>query len=150
MLKIWMTDCLQLKIHDTKFITGLRWYSASDMLLHLIIIINYALRTCVGTSRGINKCLVGIFRQECIECVVNWLLSGSCGFLGVQPTHSSLGDREDIFVTRLIVIITSDAYKFPIVVNLFRCCVSGVIHFDPTQAAFWFHHCWVCLKALNT
>ena len=45
----------------------------------------------------------------------------------VKLAHSSLGYREDIFVTHLIITIKLDLSIFPMVVILFCGCVPEVV-----------------------
>ena len=48
-----------------------------------------------------------------------------CGVVCVKLAHSSLGYREDIFIT--YIFITSEVFTFPIVVIFFHSCVPEVV-----------------------
>ena len=69
-------------------------------------------------SRGVSKTLLCIFCRVCVSDVfisVGYLLYiffAIYGFACVQLTHSNLGDREDTFVTRLIIISRSEVSAF--------------------------------------
>ena len=47
--------------------------------------------------------------------------------LCVEITHSSLGDRKDIFTTHFIVLIKSEVLTFPIFVIFVRICLPEVV-----------------------
>ena len=72
--------------------------------------------------------LVGyILSIVCIKCsqfsrLPTLLSSQYVAVVCVELVHSSLADREDIFITYLIIIIKSGVSIFPIVVTLCRCC----------------------------
>ena len=94
---------------------------------------------------------------------MSFLIFAINGIVHIQPIHSSLDDREDIFVTHLIVIIKSEVSTFPMVIVICsRCCVCvwgscGICHLlyiDPGKVGVLFPllcslWCRIC-KSLGT
>ena len=83
----------------------------------------------VKDSRGIPTCLLAIFCRERFFARCSWffayliyfILFTIYAFVCFKPAHSSFGDREDIFVTHLIMVTRSEVSD--IVIICFRGCV---------------------------
>ena len=58
------------------------------------------------------------------------------GVLCGQQTHSNLGDRIDVFVTHLIIIIKSETSAFVIVIVSVDMCLGCLYYYNLTIASF--------------
>ena len=95
--------------------------------------------------------IITVFETDSIEKRIPTVII-TCGFLSVELAHSSLCDREDIFMIHLIIIIKSEVWTYPIVVIFLRGCVPEVvvpsyavasrhIYNSGTAGFCFFHYC---------
>ena len=75
---------------------------------------------CVYSIESVSNKLVLLF-----ALLIFFAISG---VVCVGLAHSTLGDREDTFITPLIIINKSDASTIPIVVIFFNGCERGVVY----------------------
>ena len=68
-----------------------------------------------------------VSKMKLILSVTFPIFFAKCVVLWVQLALLSLGGREDISITRLIIIIKWEGLTFPVAVILFQGCVSGVV-----------------------
>ena len=97
----------------------------------------------VVTARALNMpCMLGSIAYKYVV-----IITTTYGIASVQLTHSSWGDRENIFVTYLIVIIKSPVSTFPIIVifPVIMCLwLSG--HHILSVASYKCQESWVFLS----
>ena len=117
---------------------------------------NAGLHTCIihtygERSSGVGKCLLVIFIKSisriCLVLLVTLTFLAIYGVACVHRTPSSLSDREDIFVTNLIIIIKLEVWTLSTVVVFFGGCVSVVdvvwwqlFHTYPRRVGLYFHY----------
>ena len=120
---------------------ALRSYSVLCMPLPLIIIIiqdcSQTFNTYGERSTGVKKCLLNIFCRKCVLNVFNslghllHLLCNIWDCVCVQLTHSCLGDRRDIFIAHVVIIIKSEVSSFHTVVIFFPwLCLRWLYHYN--------------------
>ena len=77
-------------------------------IIIIVHICSLAWNTYSETYRGVRKCLLGIFCRECVwdafSSVTFLIFFATCRVVCVQLAHSSLGDRQDIFIAPIIII----------------------------------------------
>ena len=82
--------------------------------------------------------------------VIAYIFFAICGVVCVELAHSSLGDREDIFVTHLIiiVIIKSEVSTFPfgVIFSMFVCLMW--LHHHMLSVSYIFRESWVLFPLL--
>ena len=69
-----------------------------------------------------------------------------CGVVLVKLPHLSLGNREDIFITHLIII--SEVSVFPTVVIFIRGCVHGWLYYHMLSVSYIFRESLFCFLSL--
>ena len=72
-----------------------------------------------------------------------------CGVVCVKLSHSSLGHREDVFTTHLIIIIKSEASSFPKLLSYFSVvvCLRWLYH-HMLSASYISRESWVLFLLL--